>query len=62
MKRYRPRHLPLAYAVLGVTLDSQGRFDEALENYRRHVELAGDAALPFVLERIQALEAQGFRD
>lgn len=49
---------PALYAALGTTFDLMGSPQEALTAYRTHIELAGAAAQPNVIARVQTLELQ----
>ncbi len=44
-----------AYAGLGGVAQARGDIEAARLNYQRHVDLAGDHALPFVVEALNAL-------
>jgi tetratricopeptide (TPR) repeat protein len=46
-----------AYGVRGFAYDQLGQFTEALANYRRYVELAGENAPQFIVDRVAELEA-----
>ena len=45
------------YGNLGNIYYDLEDFDQSLENYRHYLELTGDEAAPFVIERVQELEA-----